>query len=134
MVDSEEYNDDFRKEKPEFAPDREAILPDAQDHFDLCEENLLICPHQIPAFELAKKRWGLFDVSRLKVVEYNKDAFANLVLATDMKRTLSSLVRLQEGDYAQFDDLIVGKGKGLIILLHGPPGVGKTFTAGWFAR
>ncbi|KAF7519891.1 hypothetical protein G7054_g12948 [Neopestalotiopsis clavispora] len=28
-----------------------------------------------------------------------------------------------------FDDLIEGKGKGLIVLLHGPPGVGKTFTA-----
>jgi len=28
-----------------------------------------------------------------------------------------------------FDDLIKGKGKGMVFLLHGPPGVGKTFTA-----
>ena len=118
---------------PEFAYGRKAILPDAQDQFDLCEEDLLICQHQIPAFELAKKRWGLFEVSKLRQVEYNKDAFASLVLPMDMKRTLSSLVRLQERNSAQFDDLVAGKGKGLIILLHGPPGVGKTFTAGWFA-
>jgi len=27
-------------------------------------------------------------------------------------------------------DLVPGKGQGQIFLLHGPPGVGKTFTAG----
>ena len=31
-----------------------------------------------------------------------------------------------------FQDLIPGKGAGLVILLHGPPGVGKTLTAGRF--
>jgi len=30
-------------------------------------------------------------------------------------------------------DFIQGKGRGQIILLHGPPGVGKTCTAGKFA-
>ena len=28
-----------------------------------------------------------------------------------------------------FDDIVKGKGKGLIFVLHGPPGVGKTLTA-----
>ena len=54
---------------PEIAYDREAILPDAQDQFDLCEENLLIRQHQIPAFELAKKRGGLFDALRSVKIE-----------------------------------------------------------------
>ena len=75
----------------------------------------------------------LFEVSKLRPVEYNKDALASLVLPMDIKRTLFALVQLQEGDSAPFDDLVAGKGKGLTILLHGPPGVGKTFTAGWFA-
>ena len=130
MVDSEEPNDDVWEEEFDYPSDREPIVPDAQDQVHLCDENLLICHYKIPAFELAKKRWGLFEVSELRPVEYNKDAFASLVLPTDTKKTLSALVRLQEGDSAQFDDLVVGKGKGLIILLHGPPGVGKTFTAG----
>lgn len=30
----------------------------------------------------------------------------------------------------QFQDLVAGKGDGLVILMHGPPGVGKTLTAG----
>ena len=72
----------------------------------------------------------LLKVSELRSAEYSEDAFASLGLPTDTKKTLSSLVRLQEGNSPQFDDLLVGKGKGLIILLHGPPGVGKTFTAG----
>lgn len=130
IVDSEEYNDDVRKEKLDSPSDREPILPDAEDQVQFCDEDVLICQHQLPAFDLAKKRWGLFEVSKLRPVEYNRDAFTSLVLPTDTKKTLSSLVRLQEAKSAQFDDLVVGKGKGLIILLHGPPGVGKTFTAG----
>ena len=30
----------------------------------------------------------------------------------------TSLVRLQEGDSTQFDDMVVGKGEALIIFLH----------------
>lgn len=30
------------------------------------------------------------------------------------------------------DDLMAGKGNGLIMLLHGGPGTGKTLTAGMF--
>lgn len=32
------------------------------------------------------------------------------------------------------DDIIAGKGNGLIILLHGSPGTGKTLTAERFAQ
>jgi hypothetical protein len=45
---------------------------------------------------------------------------------------ISSLVDMNEGDNIHFDDWIRGKGKGIIFLLHGEPGVGKTYTAGEF--
>jgi len=96
----------------------------------MSDDELLICTNGVPGFTLATKRWGLFNVSNLKPVEYNKDAFASLVLPEHLKKTLCSLMRLQEQESLQFDNLIKSKGKGLIILLHGPPGVGKTFTAG----
>lgn len=32
-------------------------------------------------------------------------------------------------DLPEKSDIVEGKGKGLVILLHGPPGVGKTLTA-----
>ena len=56
-----------------------------------------------------------------------------LVLPHNQKRLISSILErpeCQEND--GFDDLIQGKGKGLVLLLHGPPGVGKTYTAGPF--
>jgi SpoVK/Ycf46/Vps4 family AAA+-type ATPase len=96
----------------------------------MSDEELLICTYQVPGFTLTTKRWGLFNASDLRPVEYNKEAFMSLVLPEHFKKTLASLVKLQEANSPQFDDLIEGKGKGLIVLLHGPPGVGKTFTAG----
>ena len=42
--------------------------------------------------------------------------------------SLADNSHLRQSD--RFDDLIPGKGGGVVILLHGPPGVGKTLTAG----
>jgi DNA polymerase III delta prime subunit len=39
-------------------------------------------------------------------------------------------VQVHEDDRLGFDDMIKGKGKGMVFLLHGEPGVGKTLTAG----
>lgn len=65
--------------------------------------------------------------------EYNTRAFESLALPDEQKTMLSSLVRAHTAEL-QFDDLVKGKGKGLIFLLHGEPGVGKTLTAGKDAR
>jgi hypothetical protein len=129
MIDSKEYND-LHDPKIIFIPDSRTIRSDTNEQEQMSDEELLICSCAIPGFALTTKRWGLFEVSKLMPVDYNEDAFEKLVLPPDMKKTLSSLVRLQDQDSLEFDDMIVGKGKGLIILLHGPPGVGKTFTAG----
>jgi hypothetical protein len=42
-------------------------------------------------------------------VEYNKNAFASLVLPNHLKKTLASLVKLQDADSSQFDNLIEGR-------------------------
>lgn len=78
------------------------------------------------------KSWGHFLVDSIKEVEFNSDAMNHLLLDQDKKDLVSALVGTQqESDPStSFDDLIKGKGKGLTFLLHGPPGVGKTFTAG----
>lgn len=71
-------------------------------------------------------------VVSIKEVEFNSDALKHLLLDQDKKDLVSALVGMQEDNdpSAGFDDLIEGKGKGLTFLLHGPPGVGKTLTAG----
>lgn len=67
------------------------------------------------------------------------DGFKDLVLPEDHKQIVRALVKTHargprsasgEKDIpARQMDLVKGKGKGLIILLHGVPGVGKTSTA-----
>lgn len=68
------------------------------------------------------------EVDRMNEVNWNKKAFDSLVVKKDTKELIQALImtRLQAEKGA---DLISGKGNGLIMLLHGGPGTGKTFTA-----
>ena len=69
-----------------------------------------------------------FNVEKIQDVEWNEDAFENLVLPGDRKNLLQSLVEAHHKEIG-FDDFIKGKGHGLVVNLFGPPGVGKTFSA-----
>lgn len=61
-------------------------------------------------------------------MDWNDQAFNNLVADEDTKEFILALVTNQLAD-ERGTDLIENKGNGLILLLHGPPGTGKTFTA-----
>jgi hypothetical protein len=72
-------------------------------------------------------------------VKWNKEAFDRLVLPNKTKDMVKSLVMVRAAQRglkerrvldSMRDDLIAGKGNGLIMLLHGGPGTGKTLTAG----
>jgi hypothetical protein len=56
--------------------------------------------------------------------------FENLVLDDEVKRTIASLVRNYTESRKKIQswstDFIKDKGEGLVFLLHGSPGVGKT--------
>jgi SpoVK/Ycf46/Vps4 family AAA+-type ATPase len=67
-------------------------------------------------------------VDKIRDVSWNTDAFKHLVVEEEIKVLIRALVssKLEED---QGTDVIEGKGNGLIILLHGGPGTGKTFTA-----
>lgn len=69
-----------------------------------------------------------FNIELIEEVEWNNDAFSNLVLPDGRKDLLQSLVESHHRELG-FDDFIKGKGHGLVINLFGPPGVGKTFSA-----
>ncbi|RDW79457.1 hypothetical protein BP6252_04095 [Coleophoma cylindrospora] len=90
-------------------------------------EDYMICDFQIPGFSLFDKTWCWFAVEIIEPVEFNSDAFGTLLLPPKQKKLLHALVKSHGSD--DFDDMIKGKGKGLVFVLHGEPGVGKTFTA-----
>ncbi len=58
--------------------------------------------------------------------------FQSLLLPQDQKEMIHSLVKIHSDERLSFDDVIKGKGRGMIFLLHGMPGVGKTLTAGMY--
>ncbi|KAG6835827.1 hypothetical protein H0H93_014300 [Arthromyces matolae] len=95
---------------------------------NLTDEDLILTSTIVYGFSLSDKMWLEFDVEKVKPVEWNEDAFTNLVLPLDRKDLLRSLVEAHHRELG-FDDFIKGKGHGLVINLFGPPGVGKTFSA-----
>jgi ATP-dependent Lon protease len=51
------------------------------------------------------------------------------VLPQNQKELILGFAQSQRKHRDTFDDIIEGKGRGMIVLLCGPPGVGKTLTA-----
>jgi hypothetical protein len=74
-----------------------------------------------------------FSVEKIQDIEWNEDAFNNLVLPHDHKYLLQSLVQAHNNEIG-FDDFIKGKGHGLVVNLFGPPGVGEFFLKKTFFR
>lgn len=87
------------------------------------------CRSAVRGYCLQTKCWAEFEVDCISEIEWNTNAFKNLVIPPTRKRLLEALVRQQKGHKAEFDDVVKGKGQGLIMLLAGPPGTGKTLTA-----
>ncbi|KUI62436.1 hypothetical protein VP1G_09551 [Cytospora mali] len=67
------------------------------------------------------------EVEQLRDVTWNDQAFRSLVAEDDMKQLILALVNNQL-DVDHGTDLIYNKMNGLIMLLHGSPGTGKTLT------
>lgn len=107
------------------------MINSASDGYpNFSEDDWAICYPVWPGFSLVNRRWGLFDVSKVNDIDLNMDAFSSLLLSQDKKDTIFALVNQHDVHDADFGDLIRAKGKGLVFLLYGPSGVGKTFTAG----
>ncbi|KAI9761672.1 MAG: Arginine N-methyltransferase 2 [Chaenotheca gracillima] len=70
----------------------------------------------------------LFFIESVREITWSEDAFKSLVLPQSHKELILAFAESQLQNKT-FDDVIRGKGRGIILLLSGPPGVGKTLTA-----
>ena len=93
-------------------------------------ERLLCCSSEVSAFSLRDRTWRSVKVSQLGPVNFRDDAFKKLVIKGKYKTVVKAMVRSYLDNEATSRDLIQGKGRGLVVLLHGSPGTGKTLTAG----
>lgn len=106
-----------------------------EDPKDLDLLHIRLLPPHVFGFVLRTRRWATFDITKLQEIPHNEEGWENLVIERSIKRTVLSLVKSHERLLESADptrataDLTPGKGIGLIILLHGEPGVGKTSTA-----
>ncbi|KAK1706643.1 hypothetical protein BDP67DRAFT_547794 [Colletotrichum lupini] len=89
---------------------------------------IYLFPNLVPGFDLRRKKWVDVEVDQIRDVAWNDQAFNSLVADEDMKMLILALVTNQI-DAKRGTDVIDNKGNGLIMLLHGSPGTGKTFTA-----
>lgn len=98
------------------------------DKFVLPPYYQMLCRSRTRGYSLKYKKWVDFFVEQISDVQWNTNAFDRLVLPPDQKELILSFSESQLAG-STFDDVISGKGKGIICLLSGPPGVGKTLTA-----
>ncbi|KAG9118312.1 hypothetical protein FRC07_007236 [Ceratobasidium sp. 392] len=97
---------------------------------DDCED-LALLPPTTHGWSFVAKKWGEILVEDLSPVPFQPHIFNHLVLRDDYKNLIRSLVDAHagNGDAALLTDVVTGKGGGLVIVLHGKPGTGKTLTA-----
>lgn len=143
MLENPEFRDIVAQEDPNsnrftfpYSEDVKTILLEvnATDNDEtgrtLSEEDLLTLPATIPAYSLTIKAWGLVDVDNVRSIEWKDDIYDMLQMEAEQKEMVRGIIESHHASSSSFDDFIPGKGRGLVFLLHGPPGCGKTLTAG----
>lgn len=120
----DDYNDD-----EDYASDVKCGEGSKPTLATLTKCHLLLCGASLKGYSLRNKKWLTFSIGSVKDIRYNEGAFDSLVLPDDHKELILALTESQVAHKETFDDVIQGKGKGMIMLLSGPPGVGKTLTA-----
>lgn len=118
---------------------RDKYLQDSRVKLPSGEDCALI-PRRFYAYSVWERKFLHLDIRSLQPRNTTETelAFSQLQIGLEDKQLIQSLVQShfdkrsfqsKHGIELQGQDLIRGKGKGLVILLHGVPGVGKTATA-----
>ncbi|XMA16702.1 hypothetical protein WAI453_009493 [Rhynchosporium graminicola] len=145
VIDPRTFNEEARQRKESIAADESdgegesdnkdkkssTISKEATGEGGHLQSNNLdprFCPPYVYGYSLEKKEWCKFFVDALGEVGWQKDAMESLILPTPQKKLLKGLISGHEYPERARDETKL-KGKGLVILLHGSPGSGKTLTA-----
>lgn len=95
-----------------------------------CKEDVdpMLCPPFVYGFSLGVKEWCRFYLEYINDVVWDKSSLETLVMKEEEKSLVHALVSSHHFPDNPRDQT-KQKGKGLVILLHGTPGSGKTLTA-----
>jgi SpoVK/Ycf46/Vps4 family AAA+-type ATPase len=94
------------------------------------DEDYSRCPATQYVFDLDDHGWYSVNVMDVKPKQWKPESFDRLVMDASRKSILQRITTTSlDTATSASHDAIEGKGRGLVLLLHGPPGVGKTMTA-----
>ena len=111
---------------------------------------LFLCADFVPAYMLKHRKWSkshliqergllwltyiavLLEVEGFSWPQFTSNLIETLVIPSATRKLLQSLCLKFTSKSTWSADFIEGKGEGNIVLLHGKPGVGKTYTAGTY--
>jgi hypothetical protein len=83
------------------------------------KERLLAVPY-VRGYAMKAKTWFWLFVDQISPIQFSENAFQSLVLPASPKKLIKACVDTQRNYKNMFDDIIAGKGRGLIMLLSGP--------------
>ncbi|KAL3478327.1 hypothetical protein BJX99DRAFT_256654 [Aspergillus californicus] len=129
-------------EKRAFCRDEDPFLSsfwdDQKRPYSIQEADYHLLPGRLFGYSLQNRKFVSVSVNNLKPIEDLSSRLQDLIIDENHEKMLRALVlshfarkQLRESTGLQItnQDIIQNKGKGLVILLHGVPGVGKTSTA-----
>ncbi|KAM7184635.1 aaa family atpase [Rhypophila sp. PSN 637] len=126
------FDDHMEQESKKWSAWEDGSAPSA-------EEDLLLLPGRIFAFVFRSRKWACLQLGRsedgsenLTEITSRAEPWTDLELPEGHKEVVQSLITWHFKADKKINphfDLVREKGKGVIILLHGVPGVGKTSTA-----
>jgi hypothetical protein len=100
--------------------------------------DIVLLPSRVMGYSFRDRTFNALDIDRLDPITQGNEGFEGLELPTGHQQLVEALVKehfvkkeayTKHGKSTPGMDIVSGKGKGLIMLLHGFPGVGKTSTA-----
>lgn len=84
------------------------------------DEDYLIASPVVLGFSFVEKQWLEFSISGVSDITWNEGAFDSLIIPDDQKLVVRSLVESHALEAEKnIDDVIQGKGRGLVAVLHG---------------
>ncbi|CAE6427141.1 unnamed protein product [Rhizoctonia solani] len=117
---------------PYYSPQQQPRIPHEEYKNDspLPDEIICLTPPTHKGWSFVAKAWGSVLVTNLSEITFDELAFDQLVLKSEYKKMIKALVETHSGSGDGLaKDLVSGKGGGMVMVLHGKPGTGKTLTA-----
>lgn len=137
-IDTKERNVNLKTDKFLSGQRERRRNPDGISSGELEDEDFVLFPRRLFAYSLQDRKFVPVDIRKLRLVVDQGEQFKNVFIAKEHKKMINAVVdshferKKIERDPKMANmsqDIIQNKGRGLVILLHGVPGVGKTSTA-----